>query len=222
MLIKLTSLYLYRFKQINILKYGKKMLTPEESLLLITKIIQDTKNRLKENGFIIIFWGILMFVVTLSQFILFQLESKKIIDFVYTIRNWPVFLYPLGAIFTFVYSWKKHRKNNLPLNIIGRILGSLGWIIGMNLMILGFFFESQLGKVLMPVFLILLSFIITLSGIAIKFKPLLICGIILNLIGFATFHFEWQYHSLIASIASVIGIIIPGIWFNINQKSEHV
>ena len=32
-------------------------ITPEESLLLITKTIEETKKRFKENGHIIILWG---------------------------------------------------------------------------------------------------------------------------------------------------------------------
>ena len=163
-----------------------------------------------------------MFIVTLSQFILLQLELKKIIDFQYTIHNWPVFLYPVGAIYTFIYARKEDKKQNLPKTIIGNMLGTLGGIIGMNLMILGHFFWQNLGDARYPVFLILLAIFLFVSGISIKFKPIIIGGIMLNLIGFAAFYIDWKYHFLIMSIASVLALIIPGILLNIEKRREHV
>ncbi len=193
----------------------KTILTPEESLLLIAKTIEETKKRFKENGHIFIFWGILMFIVTISQFILIRLE----------LANWtgfPCFLYPLGGIYTYVYYWKKYRKNDLPKTIIGNVLKTLGMLLGANLMILGFFYWQQLGEVLAPIFLIFMAFWIIITGISIKFKPLFICGIVVNLIGFVTFYFDWQYHPLFMSTASVIGFIIPGILLNKNKRQDHV
>ncbi len=52
-------------------------LTPEESLLLITKTIEETKERFKENGHVFVFWGTLMLIVIGSQFILSILELYK-------------------------------------------------------------------------------------------------------------------------------------------------
>jgi len=191
------------------------MLTPEESILLITRTIEDTKNRFRENGHIILLWGFLMFVVTLSQYILLRLE-------LYRIHWYPNFLYPLGAVYTFVYFLKEHKKHNLPRTIIGNIIGALGWLLGANFMILGFFFSQKLGEAIAPVFLIFLALFTFVSGIAIRFRPLIIGGIVLNLTGIATFYFDWIYHLLIMSIGSVIALIIPGILLNRESKKEDV
>ena len=53
----------------------KTSLTPEQSLLLITKTIEETKERFKENGHVFVFWGTLMLIVIGSQFILSLLED---------------------------------------------------------------------------------------------------------------------------------------------------
>ena len=81
----------------------KTTFTPDESLLLITKTIEETKERFKENGRIFIFWGTLMLIVFGSQLILSLLE-------LYKITMYPVFLFPLGAIYMF-YIWIKEKKN---------------------------------------------------------------------------------------------------------------
>ena len=40
----------------------KTTLAPEESLLLITKTIEETKKRFEKNGHIIVLWGCLIFM----------------------------------------------------------------------------------------------------------------------------------------------------------------
>ena len=110
----------------------EKTLTPEQSLLLITKTIEETKERFKENGHILVFWGVLMLIVIGSQLILSLLE-------LYKFTMYPVYLYPLGGVYM-IYIWINERKKNMPKTIIGNILGNIGWIIGMNLMIMGFLF----------------------------------------------------------------------------------
>jgi Ca2+/H+ antiporter len=59
----------------------------------------------------------------------------------------PVYLYPLGGVYM-IYIWMKEKKKNMPRTIIGNILGNIGWIVGMNLLIMGFFFSDQLGEAL--------------------------------------------------------------------------
>lgn len=160
-----------------------------------------------------------MFIVPLSQYILYELDLNKFHE--YTIHNWPVFLYPIGAIYTFIFAWKEHKKNNLPKTIIGNILGAFGWIVGMNLMILGFFFHDNLGDARIPIFIVFTSLFVVICGISIKFKPLLIGGIVLNIIGLAAFYFDGQYQTLIMSIASWT-LIVPGILLNKDKSRKHV
>ena len=195
----------------------EKNFTPEESLLLITKTIEETKQRFKENGHIIILWGALTFIVFLSQYVLVFLGLYKIFDIM-----WTCILFPLGGIYTFIYVRRKVKKNNMPKTVFARIIGTNGWVVGINLMILGFIFSNQLGKAIAPVFLILLAVFIIMTGVTIKFKPLTIGGILLNLIGFATFWVNSDYHGLSMMLGSMVGLIIPGILLNKANKKEHV
>ncbi|MGD1008003.1 MAG: hypothetical protein ABR980_12325 [Ignavibacteriaceae bacterium] len=192
-------------------------MTPEESLFLITKVIEETKQRFKENGHIIILWGTLTFIVFVSQYILVLLGLYKLFDIA-----WTCILFPLGGIYSFIYGWKKHKKNNLPKTIIGNIIETMGWVVGINLMILGFLFRNKLGEAGAPVFLILFALFFILTGISIKFKPIIIGGILLNLMGFAAFYINGQYHGLIMATGAVIAMIIPGILLNRANRNEHV
>jgi hypothetical protein len=195
----------------------EKHLTPEESLLLITKTIEETKKRFEENGHIIILWGTLTFIVFLSQYVLVFLGLYKIFDIM-----WTCILFPLGGIYTFIYVRRKVQKENIPTTIIGRIIGTMGWVFGLNLMILGFLFGHQLDKAAAPIFLILFALFMIMTGVSLKFKPLTIGGILLNLIGFGTFLINTDYYGLSMMIGSVVGLIVPGILLNRAKRKENV
>ncbi len=193
----------------------KTILTPEESLSLIAETIEETKERFKENGHILVFWGTLILIVFGSQFILSLLE-------LYQFTRYPVYLFPLVGGGYMLTIWIKERKNNKPKTIIGSMLGSIGWIIGMNLLIMGFFFWSQLGKAMGPIFLILLALMVIVCGLSIKYKPFTIGGIVVNLIGLGSFLLESNYHGFSMMLGAVVGLIIPGILLNKARREEHV
>jgi hypothetical protein len=192
-----------------------KILTPDESLLLITKTIEETKERFKENGHVLVFWGVLTLIVFGSQVILSLLE-------LYNFTIYPVYLFPLVGGTYMIYIWMKEKKKNLPKTIIGNILGNIGWIVGMNLLIMGFFFWDQLGKAMGPVFIILLALMVIVSGLSIRFRPLTIGGICMNVIGLGSFLLHPNYHGISLMLGAVVGFIIPGILLNRARREEHV
>jgi hypothetical protein len=198
---------------LKILAMDNESLTPEESIALITRTIQQTKYRFVENGHILIMWGVLICAASLAQFILLRLEH-------YTINYFPYFIMPLGGVYTYLYYGRKQKKNNLPVTIIGRILRVLGTVLGINFLVLGFIYWKELGAALFPIFFIFLALLVIIMGAAIKFKPFLIGGIILNLTGFALFFVELEYHPVIMSAAAVITIVIPGLILNRTKSNQ--
>ena len=190
-------------------------LTPEESLLLISKTIEETKERFQNNGHIFVIWGALTLIVFGSQHILGMLGF-------YNYMMVPVYLFPLGAIYTALYVRREYKKNHAPRTLIGNILGSMGWVVGMNLMIMGFLFSDKLGDALAPVFIILLASMIIVAGLAIRFKPLTIGGLLMNVIAIASFYVERDYHGFSIMLSATLGMLIPGIMLNMNRKTKHV
>lgn len=196
---------------------AKTTLTPEESLLLISKTIEDTKKRFEENGHIIIMWGVLMFTVFFSQYLFVLLGLHKKFDII-----WTTVLFPLGAIYTFIYIRKTVKKNNMPKTFLSRVIGTMGWAMGFNLLVLGFLFGRQLGDAMAPVFIILLALSMIVIGASIEFKPLFIGGLLLNLIGFGTFWLARDYHGFSMMLGAIVGLIIPGILLNNARRKDHV
>ena len=192
-------------------------ITPEESLLLITKTIEETKKRFEENGHIIILWGVITFVVFASQYIFSAIGWYKKFDII-----WTTALFPLGAIYTFIYIKKNIKSRNLPKTFLSRVMQTMGWAMGANLMIMGLLFRQQLGDAMAPVFIILLALSIIVMGASIKFKPLFIGGILMNLIGLGSFLISRDYHGFSLMLGALVGLIIPGILLNKARRKKNV
>lgn len=191
-----------------------KSFTAEESLDLITRTIRETRRRFQENGFIFIFWGILVFAASLGEFILNQAGRPEI-------AYYPYFLMPAGGVFTFFYYFIKGKRHQLSLNVIGRMLSAFGISLGVNFLVLGFVFYDRLGEAMVPVFIIFLAFWSIISGFSIRFAPLVVSGIMLNLLGFAAFFVNATYQPLIMSAAALIGVLAPGVILHITRR-KHV
>jgi hypothetical protein len=191
-----------------------KEFTPSESLSLIANVIMEAKSRFKDNGFSFIFIGLCSFIASLGQFVLLRLEY-------YEINYYPYFIMPIAAAITYFY-YKKKSSTVKSKNIIGILFSIISAILGINLMISGFFFWAKFGIALVPFMLILLSIWSALTGVIIKNRVFLFSGIIINIIAYLSFFIGRDYHPLILSIVSLIGIVVPGILLNYSSKESHV
>lgn len=188
--------------------------TPSESLALIANVISEAKSRFKDNGFSFIFLGLCSLIASLGQFILQKLEY-------YHINYYPYFIMPIAGAITFFY-YKKKRSVVKSKNIIGSLLSILGVILGFNLTIAGFLFWDKFGIALIPFMLILFAIWSVLTGVLIKNKVFFISGVIINIIAYWSFYIGREYHPLVLSIVSLIGLVIPGIILNYSSVKTHV
>ena len=174
-------------------------------------MITQAKNKFEENGFIYMFWGALITIASIGQFILLKKEH-------YDINWYPYLLMPIGALYAGYYFSKKKRKSNH--NQISKIISATWIILSLNIMILGFIFSPTLKENLIPILLILLSVGVMTSGIAIKSKMLLFSGLFINLSAFVCYNLDWIYHPLLIGIVSLVAVFTPGMLLMIQHKSK--
>jgi hypothetical protein len=191
-----------------------KEFTAEESLSLIANVISEANSRFKDNGFSFIFLGLCSFIASLGQFVLIKLGY-------YQINYYPYFIMPIAAAVTYFY-YSKKRSAVKSKNIIASLFSIISAIMGANLMIAGFFFWGKFGIALIPFMLILFSVWAALTGVLIKHRVFLISGIVINIIAYCSFFIEREYHPLVMSIVSLIGIVVPGIILNYSGNKSHV
>lgn len=191
-----------------------KELSPTESLALITKVIQEAKSRFRDNGFSFIFLGLCSFIASLGQFVLLQLGY-------YQINYFPYFIMPVAGVITYYY-YKKKRSAAKSKNIIGNLLSVLGIVLGLNLAIAGFFFWNKFGVALIPFMLIIFSIWPLITGVLFRNQYFIVAGLLINIIAYAAFFIDQEFHPLVLAIISLVGIVIPGILLKYSQKEHYV
>lgn len=191
------------------------MKSKEEQIEVISKVINSTKENLKPLSLNFIFWGSLIVVMSLihysiPQFIQYTEYSSLLF--------WTI-LPILGMIFTIVYNIK-----------IRKILGYETYLNRVIKIIWGIFNLSWLVMVVMsllnginnpvPEILFLLSTTLITTGIIIKFKPIIIGGILLML--FTVYiNFNPNINFLIVNIIGVsLGMLVPGISLYFSKVNE--
>ncbi|MEL6673619.1 MAG: hypothetical protein AAFR61_15550 [Bacteroidota bacterium] len=186
--------------------------SPQESLALISQVIEDAKNRFAEDGKLYILWGGLIAVIAFTQFGLLVYEQ-------YEINYYPYFVIPFAGIFSWLYYRKKAPKGN---NKISQAIGLMWMVISGNAMIIGFFLPGVLGDKLVPIILILVGMGTLISGIMIRSQVVMVAGFLQNVTGFVCFQFDWLYHPLILGISSLFFTLIPGLILMNRYQKEHV
>jgi hypothetical protein len=128
---------------------------------------------------------------------------------------------PIAGVITYFY-YKKKRSAVKSRNIIGSLLSLFGIILGLNLMIAGFFFWKKFNIALLPFMLIMFSLWPLLTGVIIRNRLFIALGVIVNIIAYCSFFIGWEYHPLVLSVVSLIGIVLPGIVLNYSRKGSYV
>lgn len=178
-----------------------------ESLVIIESMINKAKNQFSENGHLYLLWGWAVFICSLAQFILMNYvhyEKHYLVWF----SMWAVLVYQV------IYLRKK-RKRQRVRTYTDEIVGFV-WLSFFILMVLfGFLFgkifdPDKYYAFIDPAFLALYGMPTFLSGIILKFRPLIIGGICCWGLAIIAVFIPPQYHLLLLPAAMVIAWIIPG------------
>lgn len=185
---------------------NKPEFTPTESLQLISDMINSVQKRYSDNGFLYLFWGWLVFFCGVTQFILFHF-----FEYPYHYMVWM--LTWAGLIFQIFYLRKKKSSERVK-TYADRIIGYV-WLSFAILMFSIFYQLSHMDTKLMilhimPVMLALYGLPVFLSGIILKFRPLIIGGICCWLLSFIASFVSYEYQLLFIPAAMVVAWIIPG------------
>jgi|SRR6056297_2013870 len=186
--------------------------TPAESLEIIRRMIEGSKARLNENGFIYLFWGWLILLCALAQFALFQAE-------LYAYNYFPYFLVIPAGIYTFIVESRKHRES--ADNYLSRVMAVLWIPLAFNLGIIGFFTWPLFELSPTPFLIIFLAIGATVSGGLLRFKPLIWGGILCNMIGLAGLITPTLYHPLLLAAGIVFADLVPGYRLRNKYKISH-
>ena len=196
------------------MKILNKMKTKEEQIEIISTVINSTKENLKPLSVNFIFWGILIVVMSLIHYSLPQYIQYTEYS---SLLFWTI-LPILGIIYTVVYNIKIRKVIGYE-TYLNRVIKIIWGIFNLSWLVI---IVVSLNGVNNPVpeILFLLSTTLITTGIIIKFKPIVIGGILLML--FTVYiNFNPNINFFIVNIIGVsLGMLIPGISLYISKVDE--
>ena len=179
----------------------EKTMNSEESILLIQRMINTAKENLEDKSFYFLLWGWLVFAACLINFILINISfgMKEI--------GWVV-LMPLGAIISSIYGYRQGKKQRVQ-SYIGDIMKYvlIAFMVSLFFVIL---FMNKLGLASYPMVMLIYGIWLFISGGALKFRPLIIGGIINWILAVVSLFVLFEEQLIILALAVLLGYIIPG------------
>jgi hypothetical protein len=180
---------------------NEKMMTGEESLKIITEMINRTKVNIRQGSFHLLFWGWLITVCSLSEWLITNLTH-----YAHPYYVW-ILVIP-GAFVSMIYGAVTGRK--AKVHTYADMLYMWTWIGFLFAAIVLFIVQSDRMENVTPYILLLAGFPTFLSGFIVKFKPLIVGGICFWVIAILV-HFAGPSLALLGTpVAMFTGYLIPG------------
>ncbi len=183
-------------------------LSAQQSLDLITSMIRQAKGNVQKSGFYFLLWGWTIVIANLGVY--FMLEFTDI-------KN-PFLMFSItipAAIISMIYGMNQGKKVAAPT-----VLDSIHmwlWIgFGINCFIMAAF-GGKTNWQINPVIITMCAVPTFVSGIMLKFKPLVIGGSLFWVFGIICFMVDPKIQFLVAAFAVTVGYLVPGYML---KKSE--
>jgi hypothetical protein len=177
-----------------------------EGLEIIQSMINRAKDKFTENGHLYLIWGWVVFVCSITQFMLMNYTRFEKHYLVWLVC-WLVFIYQIFYI-------AKREKRKQVRTYTGDIIGYVWIAFVVAMFLMGFLFGRVLGdqyyRMVSPGFLVLYGIPTFLSGVIIRFKPLVIGGISCWILSVISVFVPPNYQLLFLSAAMLVAWIIPG------------
>lgn len=180
-----------------------KPLNPQESLALIERFITGTRSNVRRSSFGFIFWGILIAAAALLNYLLLL---TPIADKAWIV--WPV-LCISGFIVTMAYYARNTRKEG-AISAFGRFFKGLFMCGGITYFLL-IFLCLMLKVTPTPFMLALTSLLITVAGLALRFRPFILGGLLFFVASIVSVLISPANQLLLIGVCFIIGYLVPGI-----------
>ena len=190
---------------------NEKTLKPKESLQIIESMIQRTKGNLNDSSFYFLLWGWIVLIGNIGQ-IIFQ----RYPDFEKPYLIWLIVI--PGIIASMVYGMKQGRKNKVSSHL-DRI-NFLIWMTFLFSYIIIIVFMKEINYKIAPMIFLFAGNATFLTGIVIKFKPLILGGFAFWIGVIFQFSLPVEYIDYVSPVIIILGYLIPGYLLKIQNRKN--
>lgn len=188
----------------------EKDLTGEESLKIITDMINKTKVNIRQSSFHLLFWGWLIFFCSLSEYLLLKLTDYA--------TPWYVWFFVIPGVFvSMIYGFVKGKKERAYT--YATLLYVWTWIGFLIAAIVLFIIVWDDMESVPPLILMLAGIPAFISGFIIKFRPLIIGSVTFWIFALVANFGGPAIAPLAVPAAMLTGYLIPG--YLLRKKNGH-
>ncbi|WP_153800208.1 hypothetical protein [Foetidibacter luteolus] len=182
-------------------------LNPSESLQLIESMINRAKNRFSEDGHLYLFWGWMVLLCCIVQFVLIHFFQYRYFYIVWML-TW-------FAGFYSVFYARRQKKKRKVKNYADEIISYVWMVFLVMALLLSYVIGALSGPgpyytYIHPIMLTLYGMPVFLSGVILRFNALKIGGIGCWVLAAISPLVAFEYQSLLAAAAMIIAWIRPG------------
>jgi hypothetical protein len=183
-----------------------------ESMDIINRMINNAKNKLADDGFLLIFWGWVVIAAAMIHYTTIKLN----VDYGYW--AWAI-LMPFGGIFSVVYGYREGKKKRVK-TYVDTYLGYLWIAFGIGMAIVLGFMPFHGIKFTYFGLMVLYGIATFISGGLLDFKPLTIGSFVSFACAIASVFLSEVDQLLIISVALFGSYVVPGHLLRSKFKSQ--
>jgi len=190
------------------------IMTDKQSLELITSMINKAKSRFHESGFLYLFWGWVVLICCIIE---------SVVSHFFNVKNAYTVWYIMALAMVYqIFFLRKKRKLKTPATYTEDINRYVWLVFGICEILLVFILISfKKYEVINPAVIALYGMPIILSGIILKFKPLISGGICCWVISGISPFINMEFQLFLTVAAIICGWIIPGYLLRQKFKKEN-
>lgn len=178
-------------------------MNPQESLKIISEMIQKTQDNLRDNSKYFLLWGWLVLIASLSHYVLLA-----ILQYDNHFLPWPI-LMTLGGIAAGVMGYRDGKSAVVRTHLDRSI--AYVWVAFGVLLVFVLIMMPTLGYTkAYPMMMCLWAMGCFITGGILKFKPLIVGAIVCWALAVLAFFVSFEYQLLIMAAAITASYLIPG------------
>ena len=186
-------------------------LTAEQSLALISGMIRQAKGNVSYNSKYFLLWGWCIMLADLGMYGLMRFTDYN--------RPYLVWLITIPAIAVTIFFAMQEKRETTTLTVVERMIMWM-WIVFFFILGPVIAFGYKINYQINPLILLMTAFPTALSGIVLRFKPLIFGGAGFWIFAMLAFVADAQTQPLLGALAMITGYLIPG--YLLKQQRFHV
>jgi len=189
----------------------EKELKPEESLKIIEQMIQKTKANLHDSSFYFLLWGWIILIAVIGQSLL-----ERFTNYDKTYLMWLLVI--PGIIATAVYGAINGKKAKIESHLDR--LNFINWMIFLGSYFIILIFMKELNYKISPIIFVLAGNATLITGFIIKFRPLIIGGLVFWVGVFCQFLLPHELLEFVFPFIIIFGYLVPGYLLKFQNKKN--